>query len=47
MHALISAKYDYIFGRRKLMNLIVRNDCWYWYREQRRCFCISRYIFRI
>jgi len=27
MHALISAKYDCIFGPRKLMNLIVRNDC--------------------
>jgi len=33
MH-FISAKYDYIFRPKKLMNLIIENDCWYWYREQ-------------
>jgi len=27
MCALISAKYDCIFGPRKLMNLIVTNNC--------------------
>jgi len=32
MRAFISAKYDCIFEPKKLINL-VRNDCWYWYRE--------------
>jgi len=46
MRALISGKYDCIFGLKKLTNLIVRN-CWCWYREQKlRYFCIFTYIFR-
>jgi len=27
MRAFISAKYDGTFGSKKLMNLIIRNDC--------------------
>jgi len=43
MRALISAKYDCIFGLRKL--IVIENDYRCWYREQElRYFCIFRHF---